>query len=324
MTTQPNCPVCNTPIKSTEARGDRYFIECPRCGPYSMSGSALGVLKGNLSRAEDGPVKLSHVLYKMSSREQWAYVSSDLLTKILDQTSLPSPQEQFENLILWMAKKEPHSGLNVDFSGPLRLEALAAVGTINDETLAFIVEHAMERGLIKGLFKRSVNLTMMGPMMLTLDGWAFYEQLKRGSSFSRRAFMAMQFNEPEMDSVYLNHFKPAVDKTGFELKKLDEGQPAGLIDDRLRVEIRQSKFLIADLTHDNRGAYWEAGFAEGLGIPVIYTCRKDKFENRVNGTHFDTNHHLTVVWEPNNLEDAVAKLKATVRATLPADAKMSD
>ena len=53
---------------------------------------------------------------------------------------------------------------------------------------------------------------------------------------------------------------------------------AGLIDDRLRVEIRTSRFLIADLTHENAGAYWEAGFAEGLGKPVIYTCEKSKFD----------------------------------------------
>jgi nucleoside 2-deoxyribosyltransferase len=112
--------------------------------------------------------------------------------------------------------------------------------------------------------------------------------------------------------------------TGFDLKRLDEGQPAGLIDDRLRVEIRQCRFLIADLTNENRGAYWEAGFAEGLGKPVIYTCRKDVFEDKAKGTHFDTNHHLTVTWELDKLDDAVGRLKATIRATLPDEAKFSD
>jgi nucleoside 2-deoxyribosyltransferase len=61
---------------------------------------------------------------------------------------------------------------------------------------------------------------------------------------------------------------------GFKLTRLDDDPKAGIIDDRLRVEIRTSRFLIADLTHENRGAYWEAGFAEGDGKPVIYTCRK--------------------------------------------------
>ena len=97
---------------------------------------------------------------------------------------------------------------------------------------------------------------------------------------------------------------------------------AGLIDDRLRVEIQTSRFLIADLTHENAGAYWEAGYAEGLGKPVIYTCEKAKFEEQK--THFDTNHHLTVVWDADNLSEAADELKATIRATLPGEAKLTD
>jgi nucleoside 2-deoxyribosyltransferase len=51
------------------------------------------------------------------------------------------------------------------------------------------------------------------------------------------------------------------------------------ISTQLRVNIRRSRFLVCDLTHGNRGAYWESGFAEGLGKPAIYTCRKDVFED---------------------------------------------
>jgi nucleoside 2-deoxyribosyltransferase len=115
-------------------------------------------------------------------------------------------------------------------------------------------------------------------------------------------------------------FRPAVEQTGFRLEHLDDEPAAGQIDDRLRVEIRMCRFLIADLTDDNRGAYWEAGYAEGLGKPVIYTCNKFYFEKE--GTHFDTNHHQTVVWDPGNPNKAAEDLKATIRATLPFEAKM--
>jgi nucleoside 2-deoxyribosyltransferase len=166
-----------------------------------------------------------------------------------------------------------------------------------------------------------VNLTRI---RLTIDGWKAYIDLRKGKTEGKQAFMAMKFGDPMMDRIYLDHFKRAATDTGFELKRLDEGQAAGLIDDRLRVEIRKSKFLIADLTDHNNGAYWEAGYAEGLGKPVIYTCRKDVFEDKENTTHFDTNHHLTVVWEHDKLDDAVKQLKATIRATLPENAKMED
>ena len=107
--------------------------------------------------------------------------------------------------------------------------------------------------------------------------------------------------------------------TGFTLRRLDDVPRAGLIDDRLRVEIRACRFLLADLSHGNRGAHWEAGYAEGLGKPVIYTCRQNVFEDRnhANYPHFDTNHHLTVAWNPNNIVEALHDLKATIRATFP-------
>jgi hypothetical protein len=86
--------------------------------------------------------------------------------------------------------------------------------------------------------------------------------------------MAMKFGDATLNDVVENHFRPAVARAGFNLRLLTDEQPAGLIDDQLRAAILGSRFLISDLTHGNQGAYWEAGFAEGLGLPVVYTCSK--------------------------------------------------
>jgi hypothetical protein len=166
------------------------------------------------------------------------------------------------------------------------------------------------------------NASQSGPnwLLLTFEGWQRYEELKHKMVESRKAFMAMKFGDGELDRVVDECFKPAVVRTGFELRILMEAQPAGLIDDQMRVALRTSRFVIADLTHCNNGAYWEAGFAEGLGRPVIYTCRKSEWEK----THFDTNHLAAIIWEPENLLDAERRLTAMIRATLPAEAKMTD
>ena len=158
-------------------------------------------------------------------------------------------------------------------------------------------------------------------LQLNMAGWQRYETLKHAQVKSRTAFMAMKFDS-DMDHVVKNCFKPAVEAAGFELRVLTDGQPAGLIDDQLRVALRSSRFVIADLTHANNGAYWEAGFAEGLSRPVIYTCRKQEWD--ANKSHFDTNHLNTIIWDPENLRDVETRLTATIRATLPAEAKMTD
>ena len=91
---------------------------------------------------------------------------------------------------------------------------------------------------------------------------------------------------------------------------------AGIIDNIMRTRIRVAKFVIADLTHNNNGAYWEAGYAEGLGKPVIYICEKEKFDKE--GTHFDTNHCTTIFWSKSrdNDEDFRQELTATLHRSL--------
>jgi nucleoside 2-deoxyribosyltransferase len=91
------------------------------------------------------------------------------------------------------------------------------------------------------------------------------------------------------------------------------------VDAVIEDEIRRCRFLIADLSDDNAGAYWEAGFAEGLGKPVFYVCRSDP-----RTTHFDTNHRHTVTWDLASLDQTVTKLKAVIRNTLLGDAKQTD
>jgi hypothetical protein len=228
-------------------------------------------------------------------------------------------------LIVWIGDHQPSQAQEQEIPGPEVSAWIGAPITPNgqDEALTWLVQQQEVQVLVKE--HDAIN----GPtrLGLTFDGWQRYEALKHAQVESRTAFMAMQFDR-EMDRVVKDCFKPAVVRTGFELRVLTDGQPAGLIDDQLRVRLRTARFVIADLTHGNKGAYWEAGFAEGLGRPVIYTCRKQEWDQRdqpsEHRVHFDTNHHLTVPWDPENLQDAATRLTATIRATLPAEAKITD
>jgi hypothetical protein len=157
---------------------------------------------------------------------------------------------------------------------------------------------------------------------LTMRGWDRYAELKDRRIESRRAFMAMKFGDPELEAAVADCFKPAVTRTGFELRLLRDQQKAGLIDNQIRAALISSRFIIADLTHGNQGAYWEAGFAEGINRPVFYTCKAAVWEEKK--THFDTNHMLHILWDTNQLKQAEDELTSTIRATLRAEAKQSD
>ena len=128
-------------------------------------------------------------------------------------------------------------------------------------------------------------------------------------------FLAMKFDETEMEEFFSEHIKKVIPKElGYEVMDLKDFHRAGNLIENMRNTIERAKFVIADLTHDNNGAYWESGFAEGKGIPVIYICEKKKFDKY--GTHFDTRSLMTVLWSMDEPERFEKELTDTIRRSL--------
>lgn len=125
-----------------------------------------------------------------------------------------------------------------------------------------------------------------------------------------QAFVAMSF-DPSLRSVYLDAIKSALNETGYVPLRVDEAEYNEKIDDRIVADIRTSGLVIADFTQHKAGAYFEAGFAQGLGIPVIWTCRDDDIAN----AHFDTRQYNHITWK--DAEDLQEKLIARIEATVP-------
>ena len=204
-------------------------------------------------------------------------------------------------------------GDDVSQSGqPIRQISVPARDNFRTQLIDELVEH----GIIKITnVAKSFKVTQFLNVNLTLEGWERYEQEKRGDFQSNYGFIAMQFNDPVLDVFVENTVKPFVkEDTGYNLVDMRDVATAGLIDNIMRVRIRDAAFVIADLTHDNRGAYWEAGYAEGLGKPVIYICERAKFKK--DGSHFDTNHCTTVRWSKEEPEKFRRELLATLRRSL--------
>lgn len=149
---------------------------------------------------------------------------------------------------------------------------------------------------------------------LTLSGWERYESEKHGEVSGAYGFMALQFGDPVLDPFLMSVIKPAVATIGYTLEDMRDASRAGVIDNVMRARIRDAAFVLVDLTHANKGAYWEAGYAEGLGKPVLYLCERGIFETQ--GTHFDTNHCTTIKWDPADPENFTRELVATLRRSL--------
>ena len=105
--------------------------------------------------------------------------------------------------------------------------------------------------------------------------------------------------------------KEAVTSCGFVPRIMDEIHHNHQIVPEMLYEIRESRFVIAELTEHNNGAYFEAGYALGKEKEVIQICKEDAF---AQDGHFDVKQINTILW--HDTDDLKEKLKARIRATL--------
>ena len=186
--------------------------------------------------------------------------------------------------------------------------ALAWSESINVEELGHITNYLAQRGLIqKGqTISNSQGYELwhtdgLYSCVVEVAGYSLIEQSVTNPD-SSQCFVAMWFDS-SLNEVYEKGIRPAVEEdSGYSALRIDRREFLGKIDDEIIAEIRRSRFLIADATHGNDGArggvYYEAGFAHGLGLPVIFTCRNDMIDK----VHFDTRQFNHIVWEkPDDL-----------------------
>jgi hypothetical protein len=301
-----SCTVCASPANVLRQDfGWGTVVDCSRCGDYSVDRVTCDDFRLPLGEGKQRALA-SHLIRKLQNGRRPLLTAAFFHS--LAERALPTPAEASDNLLLWFAVSADG---NLGKYNPISYsdQALqASIGVIGSTDLIYVVEAVLHQGLIGGQLPTGLRLTP--------NGWLRVEELKRAHIASKYAFFARKFDNPELDRVFNDCLRPAVAATGYELRPAT--QRAGLVDAVIENEIRRCRFLIADLSDDNAGAYWEAGLAEGLGKPVIYVCRA-----KVD-THFDTNHRHTVEWDPSTFDQTATKLKAVIRNTLLGDATQED
>lgn len=318
MNTIAVCPICRThsgqSVKMFITEKDSAGFECDICGKYEISNSAhVGDLDPeNSSLSSIERAALSHYIRNSYQGDRWLTIYSDWKTKFGKALRLPSPSAQVVNIIRYLGEEISKTGQAVEV---LPVGFQAVVGSLSREFAIQLVKEMRDRNLLRA---RDVSILYQGEVRdisLSITGWERFEAEKAGRTAGRCGFVAMKFGDPILDPFVKDVVKPAVKtEINYDLVDMRNVAQAGVIDNIMRAQIRDSAFVIVDLTHDNAGAYWEAGYAEGLGKPVIYICQKDKFQQK--STHFDTNHCTTIPWDHLLPDTFRTELVATLRRSL--------
>jgi len=311
------CPVCLEKAELEDRRVHNnkmlYSIKCERCGEF-MTGGRFNEFAGIEGRK---PPQIEWQLGPRNSRNRgdlsaWIREGhSDRLA--LDETffldeSRSSLLSRFNNarrqvrsfsdrankLLIYLAKLSEHPGRVLNF----KPEWMARAWAVNREEIVTIWEYLID---LKKLRRKGDWSFEISP-----EGWIYLDERETRIFDSDQGFMAMPFSD-ELDKIWNEGFNPGIENAGYRPYRVDGDPHNENIYFKIFSEIRKSRFLIADLTNQNPNVFLEAGFAMGLGIPVLYTCREDDAKN----IPFDVKQIRQIRWkqdDPNALADGVSQM----------------
>lgn len=138
------------------------------------------------------------------------------------------------------------------------------------------------------------------------EGYARVDVLQKNTAYGRNVLVAMKFgNETKL---LREAIRKGIHDAEYIAVFIDEVQHNDFITPELLKHIRDSKFVVVDLTHENNGAYFEEGYAMGLGKPVIQLCQAD------TKLHFDIAQKNTIMWSTE--DDIPDRLSNRIKATI--------
>jgi len=287
-TEQRPCPICKLEAKDVRVwdYGERLTLKCGRCGRFTITATAAAIAE----RRELGPKLSAWIRERSETGGEIPEINSNTLKEV--EAALPAYRVAEKQLLLLRALES-----RTKFPG----QSVTVVPHL-DYPLAWAAGEDEFRYLLRSLIERGLARPTDGPpeltdsfafkIELTADGWNFLDERARPSVISDQAFVAMAF-APELKPAWELGIRPALQKVGFRPYRVDAEPHIDRIDTKIITEIKNSRFLVADVTLQRQGVYFEAGYALGLGLPVFWCVRKDDLQN----VHFDTRQYNHIAWE---------------------------
>ncbi len=117
-------------------------------------------------------------------------------------------------------------------------------------------------------------------------------------------------DERKNSDTVLNHIiRPVCEKLGFEVTRVDELHMVDKIDSTILEQLKTAELVIVDLTYSNPNVFYEFGYRQALGLPLIPIISEG------HTIPFDVSTLRTLYYVTNDL-DKVSTLKEKLKETI--------
>ncbi len=168
----------------------------------------------------------------------------------------------------------------------------------NDDELGIFLGKMIDMDYISGVGveKSAANtyIIFINNAELTFDGLEYVESLDEPNINSKKVFAAFYFSD-EIKEIFDTEVRKAVEECGLTYTRVSSLGTAHdmTIDDEIIAMIKSSRIIIADFTDHRNSVYFEAGYALGMQLPVIWTCKRAHFDR----LSFDTRQYPHILWD---------------------------
>ena len=315
MSENKKCPICLTPCEwiNNDVRpvSSLIKVECPQCGTFEVEGNF-----NQQFNPENPLVKEKIGLASGWIRENnYEILSLEIIKGLNDLPDL-SPRQKAFKYLKNLSKEYISIGskwcIDTEYPPDRRFLSFAWVNKWDehDYVMQEILEKHEELLMKLGDIDHPKTGNRVKEWSITPKGW---EELEQSTNIdSKIGFIAMSFEKTlkEVNSA----IEKGIEKAGYEPVIMNKVEHNNRIDDEIIAQIKKSRFVVADLAFQNQGAYFEAGFALGLGLPVIWSCEKSEVDDKK--VHFDTRQFNTLHWEKNKLKIFTKALVNRIEATI--------
>ena len=277
-----------------------HTVECPKCGLAMVHENAAGLIKHKKL-----PVYqlMGFVRYNQVQHGKKVTITEENINYILNDPIIPlDVNSKFERLLVNMSSLVSHAGekLRLEYQKDFPLAFCK-----NVDEFRYVLSELRSLGYIS--FQADSSSTLA--CGITAEGWQKISHLSEKNIDSKQCFIAMAFSD-KMEHIYGKAIHEAVTSTGYSPYRIDKEEHVELIPYKMLSEIKKSKFVIADFTYQRGGVYFEAGYAMGQNLPVIWICDEEDFEN----AHFDIKQYNHIIYtdEHDLLEKLVVRIEAII------------